>query len=303
MKQLSLRTGVLLTGCFLVMLLAGSVSAQVDTVKAREMYNEGIKSSQEGDLDAAILSYQGAIKFDPNYADAHLNLGAIYFERKQYELALEQFEKAVEIDPNNADALANLGRVEYVLRRYDASAAALQKAIDLKPADFDLYKELGKTYYRQNDHAKVIEVLEAGHQKTGGGDWLTHYMVGKAYQKTSRDAQAIESMKKSIAAENNYNAQFALGQIYMSQEKYQSAAGAFKAALNADKSKYLASYNYASAMEFSNPEAYSDNIANWEAFVRLAKNNPKARTQVNQAQEHIKELREALRAVELQGNN
>lgn len=302
MRILTLRTGLLLAGCVLVLLTAGSVSAQVDTVKAKEMYNEGIKASQSGDLDAAIIQYKGAIQFNPEYSDAYLNLGAVYFERKEYQLALENFEKAVEIDPQNADALANLGRVEYVLRRYDAAADALQKAIDLQPTNFDLYKELGKTYYRQNNHAKVIDVLEAGHEKTGGGDWLTHYMVGKAYQKTDRDTQAIAAMKKSIDAENNYNAQFALGQIYMSQEKYQSAAGAFKAALHADKSKYLASYNYASAMEFSNPEAYSDNIANWEAFVRLAKNNPKARTQVNQAQEHIKELREALRAIELQGN-
>lgn len=303
MKQLSLRTGVLLTGCLLVMLLATPVSAQVDTAKAKEFYNQGITASQAGNTDEAVIAYQGAIGINPNYADAHLNLGAIYFGRKQYDMALEQFQKTVEIEPDNVDGLANLGRVEYVLRRFDNAAAALQKAIDLRPDDFDLYKELGKTYYRQNNHAKVIEVLEAGHEKTGQGDWLTNYMVGKAYQKTDRDGQAIAAMKKSIAAQNNYNAQFALGQIYMSQEKYQSAAGAFKAALSADKSKYLASYNYASAMEFSNPDAYAANITNWEAFVRMAKNNPKARTQVNQAQDHIKELREALRTVELQGNN
>ena len=302
MKYLSIRTVVAPALLLGALLLFGVASAQVDTVKAKEAYNEGIKASQAGSTDEAALQYQAAIRFNPNYADAHLNLGAIHFDRKEYERALESFEKAVELNPKNPDAQANLGRVEYVLKRYDAAVAAFQKAIALDAANADLYKELGKTYYYQNDYANTIQTLNKYHE-LGGADWQTHYMIGKSFEKTDRDSQAVEAYKKSTAVEKNYYAPFALGQIYMGQEKFSQAAAAFQAALAADKSKYLASYNYASAMEYSDPENYKKNVTIWEDFVRLAKNNPKAKRQVAQAQDHIKQLRAALEAVDLQSNN
>lgn len=302
MKYLSLNTVVRLAVLCGAVALAGSATAQVDTAQAKEAYNEGIKASQAGKLDEAALQYRAAIKYNPDYADAHLNLGAVLFERKEYDQALESFEKAVSLSPKNVDALANLGRVEYVLKRYDAAAQAFQKAIEIDPKNADLYKELGKTYYYQNDYANTLQTLDKYHG-LGGSDWQTHYMVGKSYEKTNREDLAIDALKKSTAVENNYYAQFTLGQILMGQEKYAQAASAFKAALAADKSKYLASYNYASAMEYSDPENYQKNVGIWEDFVRLAKNNPKAKRQVAQAQEHIKQLREALEAANLQTNN
>ncbi len=56
--------------------------------------------------------------------------------------------------------------------------------------------------------------------------------------------------------------------------------------------KYLAAYNYAIAVETDNPDDISTNIAAWDGFVRIAKSNPKAKTQLAEAQNHIKELKE-----------
>ena len=99
---------------------------------------------------------------------------------------------------------------------------------------------------------------------------------------------------------SNYNAHSSLGSIYLAQEKYNSAAGAFSAAMKADKKKYRAAYNYAIAVESSNPEDYDTNIANWEKFINLAKNNPKAKNDVGIAREHVAELKKAKEQAALQ---
>ncbi|MDX9858216.1 MAG: tetratricopeptide repeat protein [candidate division Zixibacteria bacterium] len=283
---------------FAALFVAPSGQAAVDTLKAKEMLNAGIKATQEGKSEEAILAYQSAIQFDPNFADAYMNLGAIYFEQKQYEEALEQFRKAAEKNPKSADAFANMGRVDYTLRRYPEAIDAFQKAIANNGQDGSLYRDLGKAYYQNKDEANAVTALEKCHS-LNAGDYLTYLMVGRSYDKLGQDAKAVEALNKSIQLEDNYSAHFALGQIYMGQEKYTQAGAAFKKALAADGKKYLAAYNYASAMEFADPENYDRNITNWESFIRLAKNNPKAKSEVAQAEAHVKELRDALEHAKL----
>jgi hypothetical protein len=67
-----------------------------------------------------------------------------------------------------------------------------------------------------------------------------------------------------------------------------------------DSKKYLAAYNYAIAVETDNPDDITANIAAWDGFVRVAKSNPKAKTQIAEAQSHIKELKELKEQQDLQ---
>ncbi len=70
-------------------------------------------------------------------------------------------------------------------------------------------------------------------------------------------------------------------------------------AMSAEPSKYQASQNYAVAMESADPDAIDANIANWNTFIKLARNNPKAKDQVAEAEQHIKDLqarKEALKS-------
>ena len=126
-------------------------------------------------------------------------------------------------------------------------------------------------------------------------------MLGKGYQKTEKSDQAIKAFKKSVTLKKkNYNAQFAMGQIYLSQQKFQSAAGAFNKALKANPKKHRAAYNYAVAVESNDPENYVKNISAWERFIKIAKKNPRARKEMASAEGHLKELKEAKRQADLQ---
>ncbi len=285
--------GVLL---FLVAFAGASALAQ-DTDeerlnKAKEYYNEGVQMMKNGDTAAALTAYQGAISMDADYADAYLNVGVIYFGRQNYDLALESFRTASEKDPQNVDALANLGRVQTKLRRNVEAEASFAKALEITPGVGDLLKELGQVQYKNGNHDGAIATLTKAHE-AGSESYISWFMLGKSQQKQGNEAAAITALKKSAELETNYNALSALGSIYLAQGKFRSAATQFKAAMKASpKRGARAAYNYAIAMEQADSDDVDANIANWQNFVKLAKNNPKERDNVAIAKSHVDELKE-----------
>jgi tetratricopeptide (TPR) repeat protein len=281
---------LLALACLVSVLLSSSASAADE--KAKEMFNKGVTSEKEGKVDDAILAYKGAITADPGFVDAYLNLGAIYFQKNQFDDAAKLFQTASEKDPKSVDAFANLARVEMKAKRYVEAETAFKAAIALNDKDASLHKELGRVYFEKGNFSEAVAELDKCNQ-LGSGDTATYYMIGKCYEKDGKKAEAIEALKKSNSLKENYRANFALGSIYLDQQNYLEAAKMFKAALKADPKGYFAAYNYASAMESANQDAIDQNITNWQEFIRIAKNNPKAKDRVAEAQDHVKQLQQS----------
>lgn len=73
----------------------------------------------------AIEAYLRAIEIDPDYADAHCNLGSVYYNRDRRDTARACFERALEIEPGHVEANLNIatlledeGSGESALRHY-----------------------------------------------------------------------------------------------------------------------------------------------------------------------------------------
>ncbi len=289
----------ILTVIVMFLWAASPSPVNADTLKAKEHFNSGIKAKEAGKIDSAITSYKAAIQEDPDFIDSYLNLGAVYFEKGDYENARQMFKTVTEKDKTNADAFANIGKVEYEVHKYVEAEAAFQAAIALENNNAEYYKELTKVYYQKQDYPKAIETVLKCHQ-LGGGDANTYYMLGKGYEKQDKTQEAIDAFGKSIELENNSKARSALGQIYLNQQKYAKAAEQFKAALNVEPTAWRAAYNYAIAIQSYNPEDYDTILKAWEDFVKRAKNIPKAKDQVAEAQRVMKDLKEAKEKAGLQ---
>lgn len=72
------------------------------------------KEKNEEYLKEAIDNYFLAIKYNPLLWQSHQNLGAIYFNLKQYDKAVEQLEKAIEINPSNLNLQNNLNMLKQI---------------------------------------------------------------------------------------------------------------------------------------------------------------------------------------------
>ncbi len=82
----------------------------------------------------AILSYQKAIERNPDFPDAHFNLGYLYFRKKAYVLAAEEFEAVVKLKPRYLkDAHLNLGLSYLKMGEKKKALGALENCLRLDP--------------------------------------------------------------------------------------------------------------------------------------------------------------------------
>jgi tetratricopeptide (TPR) repeat protein len=98
----------------------------------------------------AIGAYERAIEAVPEFADAHCNLGSVYFNQGRRTPARASFERALEIDPKHLEANLNLatleeevGRDGVALRHYKVALAADPMYADTHVSVALLYEKLG----------------------------------------------------------------------------------------------------------------------------------------------------------------
>ncbi len=80
---------------------------------------------QEGKLDAAVLELQLALRENPGYVDAHVNLGGVLTELGRVDEASLHFEDVVRNRPDRNDVRLRLGSLLLRARRFDDAVREL----------------------------------------------------------------------------------------------------------------------------------------------------------------------------------
>ncbi|MBI5416928.1 DUF2723 domain-containing protein [Candidatus Poribacteria bacterium] len=80
----------------------------------------------------ALDEYMLALKLEPQSADIHNNLGFIYHEIGNYQLAYQYHEKALKIDKNLANAYFGLAQAEEALGNFRKATALWKKYLELE---------------------------------------------------------------------------------------------------------------------------------------------------------------------------
>ena len=101
------------------------------------LYNLGLKSYEQGDIQSAISFFKRAVELDPNFVDAYYNLGAIYKKQKNYPQAINVFQKAYDISPNDNEVTFELA-FSYLQEKDNENA---KKYFSLIPQNFPRYPE------------------------------------------------------------------------------------------------------------------------------------------------------------------
>jgi tetratricopeptide (TPR) repeat protein len=89
-----------------------------------------------------VKSFEWAVAYSPNYAEAYNNLGAVFQELNQFDKAIEQYKKAIIINPEYAQAFNNLGCSCEILGFKDEALIHYEKAIACNPKFAEAYRNL-----------------------------------------------------------------------------------------------------------------------------------------------------------------
>lgn len=133
---------------------------RINPADAKTHYNLGMACSESGDTDAAIDSFKYAIKITPDYALAYNGMGNALKDKGELEQAIKTYRQALKIEPEFAEVLNNLGIALKDSGNLDEAISSYQQAIEIKPDYAEAYNNMGSALKDKAAMPQAIECYE-----------------------------------------------------------------------------------------------------------------------------------------------
>ena len=140
---------------------------------AASWFEQGCKLDSDRNTYAeAIEAYKCALECDPDCADAHCNLGSVYFNQDRLASARICFERSLAIDPQHVEANLNLATVLEDEGRYQMALRHYKVALDADPMYADAHVSLALVYEKIGLRRKARSHWRRYLQLEPSGTWI-----------------------------------------------------------------------------------------------------------------------------------
>jgi tetratricopeptide (TPR) repeat protein len=207
--------------------------------------NLGILLTELKRYDEAEEEYRKAIKINPKLAEAHNNLGFLLAELKRYEEAEKEYRKAIKINPKPADAHYNLGILLAELKRYEEAEEEYRKAIMINPKLAEAHNNLGillaelKRYEEAEEEYRKAIMINPNYADA-------HYNLGILLAELKRYDEAEEEFREAIKINpEDLEAHNGLGNLLVELKRYDEAEKEYRGVMKTNPKEANANYNLA----------------------------------------------------------
>lgn len=120
----------------------------------------GIAYMEVFEYEKAESAFRRALEVDKKFTEARLNLGVMYFRKKDYENALREIRTALadESFPHKHIAFYYLARIYKALDNQNLYLENLRKATAYNPMFFEAQLELANAYEEMGDYRSALDV-------------------------------------------------------------------------------------------------------------------------------------------------
>lgn len=161
----------------LVAVLAAQAWTQADL---ENLYAEAQRAQASHDFAGAIRSYEAILQRQPRMAEAHANLGNLYYEQGQTAKARAAYQKALELKPGLTGPHFFLGVIAFGEHDYGAALEHLRRAAAGSPPGSLIPAYLGYTHFARSEFADAAESLENA-ARVDPADIDVLYHLSKSY--------------------------------------------------------------------------------------------------------------------------
>jgi Tfp pilus assembly protein PilF len=138
-----------------------------------------------------------ALRLNPKFVPAMVNLADLYRAQNQDSVAEEWLEKAIAIAPNAAGAVHALGLLKIRQKQYPQALALLARAVALDPSNARYNYVYAVALHSTGERMKAISVLELTHKRHPADRDVIEALI--AYERDSGNAAvAMEYAKQLI---------------------------------------------------------------------------------------------------------
>ncbi len=120
--------------------LPAEIKSMPKAQTARELFARGVSLEDDpASQDEAIATYRRVLDIEPRHAASHINLGTVFYHRRDFVASERHYRSAIEIDPRYALAYFDLGNVLDETSRLNEAIDAYKTAILLAPTYADAH--------------------------------------------------------------------------------------------------------------------------------------------------------------------
>ena len=178
------------------------VTAKYAPKNKRALYNWSWSLIALNRFTEAIPPLLATLKIDPEYGEAHCNLGLCYLQTGDYDAAKAEFERALDIDFEDGQSHFNLGCTYLDLGDEPAAAFEFEESVIFYPDYADAKEQLGSVLLSLDQPARAVTAL-ADALQLAPNNKLTLSNYGDALSRVGRPADAIKAYDSAISLGEN----------------------------------------------------------------------------------------------------
>jgi len=238
--------------------------------KAVKCYEGGRLFQQNGKLSGAERAYKKALKINPDFIEAHNELGNVFLDRGRYKEAFNSFRKALKLRPGHPMLLTNLGNVLQVQGELDKAIGWFNKAIEKDPKFVGAHNNLGNAL---RDLGRFREAVNSYRRALQINPELadTYYNLGALLIELGEVEDAVENYNKAIEINPRHKEAYdGLGNALSDQGEIDKAITAYRQAIEIDPRHKEAYYGLANALS-----AQGEMVKAIATYRKTIENNPR----------------------------
>jgi tetratricopeptide (TPR) repeat protein len=171
--------------------------------------------------------YRRTLAASPDADVLHTNLGKLYWDTGQKQLAGKEWRAAAAIQPEDPVVLSNLGLLLTSEHRYDEAVEVLKHALRRAPDDTGSHVDLGMAYDQMGRRDDAERELQTA-VRLSPLSIFAHNQLGQLYFDEERFSEADRQFEASLALGPSLDAWFGLGLSRWRQGDLASAERDFK---------------------------------------------------------------------------
>ncbi len=166
--------------------------------KARGEFRKARDRIRDRKVNEAVRHLQRAIELAPQFMEAMNNLGTIYFQRGEFDIAEQYFRDALVIEPDAFEPMVNLGGVLLATGSAEEAIQFNQRAQELRPLDALANAQLGLCYFRLGEFGSALEHLQRTKEIDPAHFSNPQLTMARIYLRQSQQEAALRELEEFL---------------------------------------------------------------------------------------------------------
>jgi Flp pilus assembly protein TadD len=164
--------------------------------KAQKEMQLAMRADKKKDTGGAITHLQKAIELDPQYMQAHNDLGIKYVQTGKNDLAVAEFRKALDMDPHNPGLQANVAAALMGVHQPAEAEKAARRSVEMNGANARAHYILALAILEQGTFTPEVEknLRQAAAEMP-----RAHFVLGKALVNAGQLQQGADELRAYLA--------------------------------------------------------------------------------------------------------